>query len=966
MSGTREERARELFFAAIDVRAERRDEFLNERCGGDGRLRAEVESLLAHDERAGKFMESTRTVALNPEPSGAGMEGKRIGAFTIRRLIASGGMGNVFEAQQESPRRPVALKLMRGGIASSSALRRFQFEAQLLARLRHPAIAQIYEAGSHDDGSGGVPFFAMEYIPRAAPITQHARDNGLTTRQRLDLFSQVCDAVHHGHQKGIIHRDLKPSNILVDSSGRPKIIDFGVARATDSDLAVTTLQTSVGQLIGTLQYMSPEQCAADPHDLDTRSDVYALGVVLYELLLGQVPYDVSRVQIAEAARLIRDHAAPRPSSLDRKLRGDVETIVLKAIEKDRSRRYQSAAELAADIRRYLGNEPIVARPASAFYQLGKFARRHRGLAGGVAAAFAVLVVALVVVSELAVRINRESETTARTNEFLESLLLTTDFLEAGKDPIAPEQIGINVRLVDVLGEGLDRLDDDPTLITDRALEATLRYRGGMGLLAKGDLVESRKQLERALTMRRQIHGDEQPETLECKVGLATTLNFFFDQRPRAEQLAREAVDGYLAMPEPPDERALRAMFSLAVILRNEGKYPEAVEVGEQMVGILESSEDPIDFAGFGAKALIGSALCKANRPDEAERWIREAEDELEAETGGVHTVRAVLDRARALLAARRGQWDEAKEILDSAHEADIEYSGAKTVFGSDSLKTMAMIETWRGEYAEAARIKRQVVDNYVTTVGMYNTATAQQINMLAYWLFRAGQDDEAEAEYRRWCEIAERVTMPARYQATVRRWFGHVLYFQNKRDEALQQVVTARRLMTEEGGADDPFTLFLSDLHAWHLWDQGRFAEAEPIARETVAGFRRIRKVSNLAMVNALDTLACILRDLGGAEEALVLFEEMEAACANPELDIVPPNSDFVLDHAECLTRLRRYEEAEAKLLAIEERTARVIAAVVALYDTWRKPDKAAEWRSRLTGRGDSEAGSAQSDSGEE
>ena len=261
---------------------------------------------------------------------------KKIGHYHLRQLIGSGGMAVVYLAVQEHPRRTVALKLMKSGVTSRSALRRFEYESQILARLRHPSIAQVYEAGTHDDGTGGVPFFAMEYIASARTITDYANEKKLGARQRLELFVKVCEAVHHGHQKGIIHRDLKPGNILVDSSGEPKIIDFGVARATDSDMAVTTLQTDIGQLVGTVQYMSPEQCEADPADLDTRSDVYALGVVLYELLCGQLPYDVTRVAIHEAARVIREHSPARPSTINRTLRGDLETITLKAMRRSAS------------------------------------------------------------------------------------------------------------------------------------------------------------------------------------------------------------------------------------------------------------------------------------------------------------------------------------------------------------------------------------------------------------------------------------------------------------------------------------------------------------------------------------------------------------------------------------------------------------------------------------------------------
>jgi WD40 repeat protein/tRNA A-37 threonylcarbamoyl transferase component Bud32 len=405
MSQTTERRVQELFGAALDRPAPERAAYLREACGGDDELRARIEALLAAHERADAVLGRPTAWPTASRMSEELPAGGRIGQYHLKRAIATGGMGVVYEAQQERPRRTVALKLMRDGIASRSALRRFEYEAQILARLQHPNIAQIHEAGTHEaEGTGRkVPFFAMEYVPNARPLVEYAQEARLGTRERLDLFIKVCAAVHHGHQKGIIHRDLKPSNILVDSAGEPKIIDFGVARATDSDLAVTTLQTDVGQLIGTLQYMSPEQCAADPHDLDTRSDVYALGVVLYELLSDQLPYDVSRVALHEAARVIREDAPARPSTINRTLRGDLETVTLKALEKDRARRYQSAVELADDLERYLKSEPIVARRPSVGYQVRLFARRHKAAFGAIAVTAAALVLAAIVSVVFAVR-----------------------------------------------------------------------------------------------------------------------------------------------------------------------------------------------------------------------------------------------------------------------------------------------------------------------------------------------------------------------------------------------------------------------------------------------------------------------------------------------------------------------------------------------------------------------------------
>ena len=373
-SAARHERVKDIFAITLGLPEAERAAKLDTECGDDQALRAEIESLLAHATEASTLSVLEPPTAPRTDP----LIGSTIGRYHIKTAIGSGGMGTVYQAMQEQPRRVVALKVMKRGIASKSALRRFEYESQILARLRHPGIAQIYEAGTHEDESGeSVPFFAMEYIPAHMPITRYAEQKKLGTRERLDLFARVCDAVQHGHGKGIIHRDLKPSNILVDSSGQPKIIDFGVARSTDSDLAVTTLQTDIGQLIGTLQYMSPEQCLADPTDLDTRSDVYALGVVLYELLCGKPPYDISKAAVFEATRIIRESTPARPSTISKTLRGDVETVVMKALEKDRDRRYRSATELGEDLRHYLNNEPISAQPPSLSYQVQMFAKKNR-------------------------------------------------------------------------------------------------------------------------------------------------------------------------------------------------------------------------------------------------------------------------------------------------------------------------------------------------------------------------------------------------------------------------------------------------------------------------------------------------------------------------------------------------------------------------------------------------------------
>lgn len=320
---------------------------------------------------------------------------ERIAGFRLLGVIGIGGMGKVYLAVQDRPRRHVALKVMKGGAVSEQAMRRFEFEAELLARLVHPGIAQIYEAGTFDDGDGAAPYFAMEYVASARSMTASCRERKLDTRKIASLMAEVCDAVGFGHTKGIIHRDLKPGNILINSFGAPKIIDFGVARSTDSDKSVT-MQTDVHAIVGTLQYMAPEQCSGDVLDLDTSADVYALGVTLYQLLVGQLPYEVTGQPLTTAIRIVSETVPDRISTIDKSLAGDLEVIVHKALSKDRVDRYRTAAELGDDLRRWLNDDPISAAPPTLMVLVRRAIRRNKGLVGAAAGMAALLAMAIVV------------------------------------------------------------------------------------------------------------------------------------------------------------------------------------------------------------------------------------------------------------------------------------------------------------------------------------------------------------------------------------------------------------------------------------------------------------------------------------------------------------------------------------------------------------------------------------------
>ncbi len=400
MSNDLLQRAEALFVELVDLPSDTWEKLLRERCANDHELYKEVASLLkCHDESA-TFLDANELLHLRPFDAAAAPDeltpGDRVGPFQIVRFLGKGGMGNVYVAVQDKPRRTVALKVIRRDFATRNLVRRFEHEAELLGRLHHPGIAQIFAAGSSaapsTDGQPGYsqPYIAMELV-EGPPLSTYAREQKLDARDAMRIVALVCDAVHHAHQRGVIHRDLKPANILVAENGQPKILDFGVARRADSELEGRTMHTRAGQIIGTLPYMSPEQVLGGAGEVDTRSDVYAVGVILYQLLAGHLPLDVSGKSIVEAARIIRDQEPPRLGQINRAFRGDIETIVARALDKDKSRRYQSAAELADDLRRFVEGKPVHARQDSAFYVLQKQLTRHKG-----AVAMAITVLAAIV------------------------------------------------------------------------------------------------------------------------------------------------------------------------------------------------------------------------------------------------------------------------------------------------------------------------------------------------------------------------------------------------------------------------------------------------------------------------------------------------------------------------------------------------------------------------------------------
>ncbi|MHC4942264.1 MAG: protein kinase domain-containing protein [Planctomycetota bacterium] len=805
------QRIKELFHAAADLDPKERSAYLDQACQGDPELRDRVDSLLAADEPE---VNSQRAQSLQVPPAGWAANrliGSRLGQYHLKRVISTGGMGTVYEALQEKPRRTVAVKVMREGIVSKSTLRRFEYESQILARLRHPGIAQVFEAGTHlPDGDTGqeemvsVPYFVMEYIPNARSITEYAYEKNLPTSERLNLFVQVCEALHHGHQKGIIHRDLKPQNILVDSHGQVKIIDFGVARATDSDLALTTLQTEVGQLIGTLQYMSPEQCEADPHDLDIRSDVYSLGMVLYELLCKQLPYDVRKLSVYEAVQRIRDEQPKRPSTTLRILKGDVETIVLKALEKDRDRRYQSTDELRRDIGRFLKGEPISARPPSVIYQLRSFARRNKVLVAGVLAVFVVLVAGVVVSTSLYFKAVHESEMARGISDFFDSMLASVDprqlnlvsgfRMEEESMSVTRSRFGRKVSVAEMIGFAAEYIEE--AFVGKPELEAKVRERIGMTLYGLAQYNDAIHQLESALEIRRDIFGDRHGETLCSQVQLAHLLSVIGSQG-ESEKLARGAYEEMQDLFGREHPHTLTCATVLAKCLAMQKKFEESdrlfrdtLESQERVLG-PENRNTLWTRCQWAFTLIIKAKINRAfehakfvydithrpNSPYTPDDYISFYSAELSAHcysfwgeySRSVPLFRSALEKRRRIIGDHPftflSMWGLANsldgdETIEEREAFYMEaYSGFQESLGDGYFGTIVLWSTladflaFQGRFDEVEDLYLERLNACRRTLGEKHHITLKALNSMASMLMNRGKIDQGEEEYKEWVEL---------------------------------------------------------------------------------------------------------------------------------------------------------------------------------------------------------------------
>jgi non-specific serine/threonine protein kinase/serine/threonine-protein kinase len=728
MSADRFKEARELFVEAAAKPVEERDQFLKEACGDHSDLRAEVEELLRfHDAATGggsEFPTPLHPASVLPDTP------ERIGPYRILQKIGTGGMGEVYEAQQEKPlRRRVALKSIKWGMDTEQVVLRFESERQALALMDHPNVARVFDAGATEQGR---PFFAMELV-RGIPITQFCDTSQLPLRARLELFIHVCRGVQHAHQRGIIHRDIKPSNILVidlDGVATPKIIDFGVAKATSQQLTEQTVFTELGQWIGTPEYMSPEQAGMSGFDIDTRTDVYSLGVLLYELLVGVQPFAPDELRSSgfdEMRRKIREQDPPRPSTrvtttgktspemaerlrtdpptLARLLRGDLDWIVMKALEKDRNRRYGSPAELAADVERHLNDEPVLASPPSTSYRVGKFVRRNR------LAVTAALLVAIAVAAGILgttagwLRARQEADAARRVSDAMVSMYGDLNPITMRGGASTP---------TDILDRAVERVESE--LGDNPLIQARLMTTLGHVYKDLGRYDKARPLLEQAAEIRRREIGDLHPDYATSISVLGDLLSEMGDLAG-AQRLHEQALAIRRQALGPAEPTVAWSLRSLGHVHRNLGEYAAARALFQESVGILENAEG--DHRHDISVTLHSQALLAMDSGDlELARDLMErclAIRERTLHSGHPDIAECLADYARVLF--RLG--DQERPVDFTTRAASI-YEKA---FGADHKRTvatvgqLAVLEFFCGDEDAAVTLYTRVLDSQRGTDG---------------------------------------------------------------------------------------------------------------------------------------------------------------------------------------------------------------------------------------------------------
>jgi tetratricopeptide (TPR) repeat protein len=865
----------------LDLPEEARPDWVEGLTGFDATLKSVLRDLLREDAR-GDAGDLPQTLPSLMEAGETALDPRRdhpmpatIGRYRLLNLVGQGGMGAVYQAEQEQPRRTVALKVVKPHLTSPEVLRRFEHESQSLARLQHPGIAQIYEAGLADTGFGPQPWFAMEFV-RGLSLLEFALSRQLNLNQRLQLMIKACDAVHHAHLRGIIHRDLKPANILVDESGQPKIVDFGVARITDGDVAqgaLSTRETRFGDLVGTLAYMSPEQVLADPLELDARSDVYTLGVVLYELLAGRLPYQVSG-RLPAAIRTIREESPAPLGAIDRSYRGDLETIVIKALAKDKTQRYNSAADLAADLGRYLTNDPILARPPSASYQVRKFASRHKGLAGAVVAVFVALVTGLMAAGWEAVRANRERDRAAAAERNATSerdRALHAEQVAGGERVRAQQDRNHAVeeaRRADTQSAAAKAVSDflqndllalagpraqigpnskfDPSLqvraVLDRAaariggkfdsqpiVEASIRQTIGTAYQDLGLFAEAESQMARAVELRRRVLGAGHPDTVNSIFAMGELYQYQGKYGP-AEALLNEALDARRRLRGDRDPDTLAAMGSLATLAgAMQGDYARAEAMLTKVLDVQRNAMGEEHPDTLAIMNNLATQFVNQGKYSKAVALQKKVFDIKLRVMGPEHPSTLISMSGLGVVNRYRGNYAQAETLLLGALQMRRRVFGAEHQETLASLRSLALLYQAQGTYAQAASLLQEALQTGRRVLGAQHPETLATMNNLAEIYRRQHNYPEAESMFNDVLAVRRRLLAADHPNITnVLASLGGIDLEQRKFPEAeplLREALTGQR----KTGPDTWRRFYTESLLGACLTGLGKYAEAEPV-----------------------------------------------------------------------------------------------------------------------------------------
>ena len=1019
------QRVEELYFKASDLTPAEWEGFLQSSCPDDAEVRDEVNRMLSH---AGDTAELSLVHAgVTPAAVGNGISGEdsligqQIGRYLIIRKVGEGGMGIVYEAQQKEPvERRVALKLIKIGMDTNEVIARFESERQALALMSHPNVARVLDAGATEQGR---PYFVMEFVG-GVPITKHCDDHKLDIEERLDLFMQVCDAVQHAHQKGIIHRDIKPGNVLVeyeDGQATPKVIDFGIAKATNRELTERTLFTERGQMIGTPEYMSPEQAEMSGQDIDTRCDIYSLGVLLYELLTGALPFDPESLRgaaQAEMQRIIREVDPPKPSTrlsslsaaeadtgitlaacrrtdlraLARRVRGDLDWIVMKCLEKDRARRYETPHALILDLQRHMTSEPVLAGPPSASYRLAKFVRRNRGAVIAATLVSVALIAGIAGISWQAVVATRErdradkartaeteqrqlaevrereaTEARAEAQTRADELKIVTEFQQSMLGDIDAAQMGRELfkNLVASVRESLAAEGVSPDE-ADSALAdfETMLYRTNATDAALKLLDE--QVLSRAVKTIESNFADKPLTRAALQQTVAATYREI-GRYAQAMLLQDAALNMRRAALGDEHPTTLTSIDNKARLLKSMGRFAEAKEhFREALEGRRRAlgEDDPDTFTSINNMGFVLEAMGELI---EAEAYFREALAGRRKVLGNDHPDTLESIHNMGFLLKSMGRLAEAKQLQSEALE------GCRRVLGDDhpgtltSITAMGMLLKSMGNLAEAEPYFREALEGRRRVLGSDHTDTLTSINNMGFLLKSMGKVTEAESYYREALEGQRRVLGNEHLYTLISMInVGSLLRSSGKLVEAEPYCREALAGCRHTVGDNHPITLKAIRSMGSLLRLMGKFEEAGPYLREALEGSRRALGDNHPDTLSAISSLGDLLESMDRNEEA----EELMSEAVDRAKRFLPEGhwhtGLYLTKHGKCLAKLERYADAEMALLEAcrileatrgskHKSTIGAVKTLVYLYDLWHgaEPDrgydtKADEYRAKL------------------